>query len=65
MFEDKHLKKDLAHLKSNFGFLIKAITNLEKSTLYLDKSLKIILNVKDKLYKCNRGITELVKNKMY
>ena len=64
MFEDKHLQNDLAYLKSNFCFLIQAITNLEKSTLSLDEVLKIILNVKDKLYKCKGRVAEFVKTKM-
>lgn len=64
LFEDKHLQNDLAYLKSNFCFLIQAITNLEKSTLSLDEGLNTILNVKDKLNKCNGRAAELVKTKM-
>jgi hypothetical protein len=65
LFEDKHLQNDLAYLKSNFCFLIQTtITNLEKSALSLDEGLNIILNVKDKLNKCNGRAAELVKTKM-
>jgi len=64
LFEHKHLQNDLAYLKSNFCFLIQAITNLEKSTLSLDEGLNTILNVKDKLNKCNGRAAELVKTKM-
>jgi hypothetical protein len=64
MFEGKHLQNDLAYLKSNFCFLIQPITNLEKIILSLDKGLNIILNVKDKLNKCNGRAAEFVKTKM-
>jgi len=64
LFEDKHLQNDLAYLKSNFCFLIQAITNLEKRTLSLNESLKIFINVKDKLYTFNGRVAELVKTKM-
>jgi len=64
LFEDKHLQNDLAYLKSNnFCFLTQAITHLEKRTLSLNGGLKIILNVKDKLYKCNWRVAELEKLK--
>jgi len=57
-------KNDLACLKSNFCFLSEAITDPEKSTLSLHEGITIILDVKDKLSRCNGRVTELVKTKM-
>lgn len=64
MFDDSHLKNDLAHLKSNFFSRKEAITNLKKRTLTFDEGLKMILGVKDKLFNCNGIVAELVKTKM-
>jgi len=41
LFEDKHLKNNLAYLKKKIYFLAEAITNLGKSTLSLDEGLKL------------------------
>lgn len=62
MFEDKHLKSDLAYLIVIFVFSPKQITNLEKSTLFFDEGLNIISDVKYKLFKCDGIVAELVKN---
>jgi len=58
------LQNDLAYLKNHFCFLIQVIINLEKITLSLDEGLKIILDVKDKLYTFKRRVAELLKTKM-
>lgn len=57
-----YLENNLACLK--VFFLTVAITYLEKSALSLDEGFKIILTVKDKLYKRDERVAESVKTKM-
>lgn len=64
LFENKNIK-NIAYIKSNFGFIIHSILKLENASLSVDESLEIPENtkIKEQMLKCQREIKKHIRKK--